>query len=92
MLESLFNKVAGLTPILKNISQRLLLHCTRITRCYLSVLLYIQQLPLQRLFLVQILISEVNFIDVIFFFHVFLSFSVLSHFFLSLLVKRILLS
>ena len=28
MLESLCNKVSGLTPILKNISQRLLLHCT----------------------------------------------------------------
>ena len=44
MLESLFNKVAGLTPILKNICQRLLLHCTRTTHCYLSVLLYIQHL------------------------------------------------
>ena len=28
MLESLFNKVTGLTPILKNICQRLFLHCT----------------------------------------------------------------
>ena len=44
VLESLFDKVAGLTPILKNISQRLLLHCTRTTHCYLSVLLYIQHL------------------------------------------------
>ena len=44
MLESLFNKVAGLTPILKNICQRLLLHCTRTTHCYLSILLYIQHL------------------------------------------------
>ena len=38
MLESLFNRVAGLTIILKNIRQRLLLHCTRTTHCYLSVL------------------------------------------------------
>ena len=38
MLESLFNRVAGLTTILKNICQRLLLHCTRTTHCYLSVL------------------------------------------------------
>ena len=44
MLESLLNKVAGLTPILKNICQRLLLHCTHTTHCYLSVLLYIQHL------------------------------------------------
>ena len=44
MLESLFNKVAVLAPILKNICQRLLLHCTRTTHCYLSVLLYIQRL------------------------------------------------
>ena len=29
VLESLFNKVSGLAPILKNICQRLLLHCTR---------------------------------------------------------------
>ena len=38
MLESLFNKVAGLTPILKNIFQRLLLHCTRTTHCYHGVI------------------------------------------------------
>ena len=44
MLESLFDKVAGLTPILKNICQRLLLHCTHTTHCYLSVFLYIQHL------------------------------------------------
>ena len=44
ILESLFNKVAGLTPILKNICQRLLLHYTRTTHSYLSVLLYIQHL------------------------------------------------
>ena len=37
VMESLFNKVAGLTPILKNICQRLLLHCTHTTHCYLSV-------------------------------------------------------
>ena len=42
MLESLLNKVAGLTPILKNICQRLLLYCTHTTHCYLSILLYIQ--------------------------------------------------
>ena len=42
---SLFlNKVSGLTPILKNICQRLLLYCSRITHCYLTVLLYIQHL------------------------------------------------
>ena len=45
VLESIFNKVAGLTTILKNIWQRLLLHCTQTTHCYLSVLLYIQHLP-----------------------------------------------
>ena len=37
-MESLFNKVAGLTPILKNIFQRLLLHCTRTTHCYHGVI------------------------------------------------------
>ena len=37
-------EVTGLTPILKNICQRLLLHCTRTTHCYLFVLLYIQHL------------------------------------------------
>ena len=42
MLQSLFNKVADLTPILKNIYQRLLLHYTHTIHCYLSVLLYIQ--------------------------------------------------
>ena len=47
--ESLFNKFGGLTPILKNICQRLLLYCTRTTRCYLSVLLYIQHLQKQPL-------------------------------------------
>ena len=31
---SLINKVAGLTPILKKICQRLLLHCTRTTQYY----------------------------------------------------------
>ena len=41
---SLFNKFAGMTPILKNICQWLLLCCTRTTRCYLSVLLYFQHL------------------------------------------------
>ena len=44
MLESLFNEIAGLTPILKNICQRLLLHCTHTTHWYLSVLLYIQHI------------------------------------------------
>ena len=43
-LESLFNKVTGLKPILKNICKRLLLHYTRTTHCQLSILLYIQQL------------------------------------------------
>ena len=48
MLESLFNKVTGLTPILKNICQRLFLHCTHThtIHCYLSILLYIQHLLL----------------------------------------------
>ena len=44
MLKSLFNKVAGLTLVLKNICQRLLLHCTHTNHSYLSVLLYIQHL------------------------------------------------
>ena len=44
VLESLFDKVAGLAPILKNIYQRLLLHCTCTTHSYSSVLLYIQHL------------------------------------------------
>ena len=43
-MESLLNKVAGLTPIFKNICQGLLLHCTHIIHCYLSVILYIQHL------------------------------------------------
>ena len=34
VLESFFNKVSGLTLILKNIGQQLLLHCTRTTHCY----------------------------------------------------------
>ena len=38
MLESLFNKVTGLTPILKNIFQRVLLHCTRTTHYYHGVI------------------------------------------------------
>ena len=44
VMESLFNKVASLTPILKNICQQLLLHYSRTSHCYLSVLLYIQHL------------------------------------------------
>ena len=32
MLDSFFNEVSGLTAILKNICQRLLLHCTRTTQ------------------------------------------------------------
>ena len=40
----LFLIIAGLTPIFKNICQRLLLHCTQTTHCYWSVLLYIQHL------------------------------------------------
>ena len=43
-LKARFNKVPGLKPILKNICQRLLLHYTFTTRCYVSVLLYIQHL------------------------------------------------
>ena len=38
MLESLFNKVAGQTPILKNIFQQLVLHCTCTTHCYNGVI------------------------------------------------------
>ena len=38
MFESLFNKVAWLTPILKKILQRLLLHCTCTTHCYHGVI------------------------------------------------------
>ena len=45
-VESLFNKVAGLRPIWTNICQLLLLYCACITRCSLSVLLYIQHLLL----------------------------------------------
>ena len=41
VLESLFNKVAVLTPILKNTCQRMPLHYTRTTHCYLSVWIYI---------------------------------------------------
>ena len=41
VLESLINGFAGLTPIFESICQVLLLYCIRITRCYLSVLLYI---------------------------------------------------
>ena len=60
MLESLFNKVAGLMPILKNICQWMLLHCTRTTHCYLSVLLYIQHLPHRQrsyIYLVQMMLK-----------------------------------
>ena len=49
MLESLFDKFAGLTPVLKNICQWLLLYCTRTTRCYLSVLPFIEHLQKQPL-------------------------------------------
>ena len=38
MLEPIFNKVEGLTPILKSIFQRLLLHCTCTTHCYHGVI------------------------------------------------------
>ena len=44
VLESLFNEFEGLTLILKNSCQRLLFYRTCTTRCYLSVLLYIQHL------------------------------------------------
>ena len=53
MLESLFNKVADLTPILRNICQRLLLHYTHTNHCYLSVLIYIQHLLTQLLLLLK---------------------------------------
>ena len=56
MLGSLFNKVAGLTPILKNICQPLPLHCTPITHCYLFVLLY-DSAPSSSLSLLLLLIS-----------------------------------
>ena len=56
VLGSLFNEVAGLTPILKNICQPLLLHCTRITHCYLFVLLY-DSAPSSSLSLLLLLIS-----------------------------------
>ena len=110
MSESLFNKVAGLTPILKNICQRLLLHCTHTT-----------QYPFYFIFSAFFLISAttVKISDVCFSFTFkrnqsiwiwylifnkslplvlfpfsmfFLSLSVLFHFFLSLLIRRILLS
>ena len=37
MLESLFNKVAGMTPILKNIFQQLLFYGTRITATTVNI-------------------------------------------------------
>ena len=43
MLESLFIKFAGLTPILKKICQLLLLYCNRTTRRNLPVLLKSQE-------------------------------------------------
>ena len=49
MLESLFDKFVGLTPVLKNICQRRLLYCTRTSRCYLSVLPFIEHLQKQPL-------------------------------------------
>ena len=113
VLESLFNKVAGLTPILKNICQRLLLYCTQTTHCYLPILLYIQHLlPYHhwyycyyvcfffcsnsesfKEFKSGISFSLKSLSSVLFSFSMFfLSFSVLFHFFLSLLIKKILLS
>ena len=103
MLESRFNKVADLTPILKNICQRLLLYCTCTTRCYLFVLLYIRHLlcliittivnisdvcfwfQLKRLLKISVwylIFTEVTFIGVIFFFHVFSAFLSFVSFFL----------
>ena len=46
ILESLFNKVTGLTPILKNICQTVFALHTHTIHCYLSILLYIQHLLL----------------------------------------------
>ena len=40
VLESLFNKITGLTPVLKNICQRLLLHCTHTTQFLTRFTLY----------------------------------------------------
>ena len=97
-MESLFNKVASLTPILKNICQQLLLHYSRTSHCYLSVLLYIQHLlphitTYLCLFFVQIqkasknlnlvpVFTKVTFIGVIFFLHIFSVFLSFISFFL----------
>ena len=79
LLEFLFKRPAGLTPILKNMCQRLLLCCTRTTRCYLSVLLLLLISPmfnwfkfkrLQRVWILFLIFNEGTFISVIFFFHV----------------------
>ena len=105
MLEPLFIKFAGLTPVLKNICRLLVLYCTRTTRCYLSVLLYIQFVCLylyvclslkfkrfQRIW-IRYLIFTKSLLSVLFAFSMFfLSFSVLFHFLMPQLIKRILLS
>ena len=120
-MESLFNKVSGLTSILKKIWQRLPLHCTRTTHCYLSVFFYIQHLlphhrckRLKRIHIWYLIFTKVylsllskdlkefisgisfslksNFHCCYFLFPYFFCLSQLFHFFLSLLIKRILLS
>ena len=105
MLEPLFIKFAGLTPVLKNICRLLVLYCTRTTRCYLSILLYIQFVCLylyvclslkfkrfQRIW-IRYLIFTKSLLSVLFAFSMFfLSFSVLFHFLMPQLIKRILLS
>ena len=110
MVESLFNKVAGLTPILKNIYQRMLLYSACITRCFTlySAPSSFSSLPLLLISLMFLFGSNskgfkefksgISFslkslsLVLFYFFIFFLSFSVLFHFFLSLLIKRILLS
>ena len=101
LLEFLFKKPAGLTPILKNMCQRLLLCCTRTTRCYLSVLLLLLISPMfnfgsnskgfkESEFYFSFSVKALS--SVLFPFSMFvLSFSVLLQFLLSLLIKRILL-
>ena len=62
MLESLFNKFADLTLILKNICLRLLMYCTRTTRCYLSVLLSIHEVFCKKKLFLEISQKACNFI------------------------------
>ena len=87
VLESFFNKVSGLTPILKNICQRLLLHCIR-TTYFCSNSKGFKEFKIWYLILTKVSLSLLLFCFSMFF----LSFSVLFDFFLSLILKRILLS